>query len=180
MSNIKNMIGATLIALGAFVFWGWLLPGYNSFSLLRSDIETKQVDVVKKKTIVDNLNGLITKYDSRADEIDRLSLLVPPSKNLSEIITAIESLSSTTGLQLSSVKLGAQKNTAGETSSVVSIELSMLGEYIPFTGFLDQLEKNIRLMDIISISIGQSTDAAFPDLLNIVLKINTYFLDDTN
>ena len=96
----KNYIGAVLISLAAFFFWGWVLPGYNTISELRKSVKERQELILSKSAIMANINALTQEYKKRSSDIKRLSSVVPNKKSVAEIVSTMEKIASSNGMQL--------------------------------------------------------------------------------
>src|SRR3989344_4317589 len=95
--SIKNLMAAILISISGFLSFTRILPAYEFVSALRDYIDIKS-DLLKDRTeIFNKINNIKAKNDSRFNELQRLSLVVPEKKNLPEIISTVEAIVSQTG-----------------------------------------------------------------------------------
>ena len=182
MTNYKNILGSILIAVGLFFFWIWILPSYDAISLIGPIIESKELKLVSKEAILGRLEDLSQKYDQRQEDIKRLGFIVPLDKDQPVIVSALEDISSKTGMLLLKIGLSPRDENnsnlgleipAGLGSILVTLELD--GTYLSFTNFLDQVEKNIRLMDVTSFDVSSLSDPN-SKLLSFKITIDTYYL----
>jgi len=58
MNLNKNYIGAALISLAAFFFWGWILPGYNVISELKTLVRERQDLISSRSAIIANIKNI--------------------------------------------------------------------------------------------------------------------------
>jgi Tfp pilus assembly protein PilO len=171
MARYKNIIGSLLVAFGLFLFWTWILPNYDAISSFKPVIEAKELKLVEREQIVNRLRALSQEYDLRQEGITRLNYIVPLDKSQASIVASLEDISSRSGMLLSKISLSE----SGEGHGVL-ISLELNGSYLSFVNFLQQIEKNIRLMDVNSFDVASSEDPN-SNLLSFKVKINTYFLE---
>ena len=174
MSPTKNYIGAGLIALALFGAWGWIFPGYNKMSELNAGITERQDLYESRSAIIKRIQDLNKEYQQKSADITKISAILPNKKSLAEVLSAIDKLSSQSGLQLVNVAVtGQPSNDPNSMYNVMPIELALSGNYLALENFLQSTEKNLRLIDIATIDAA-GTDRA--DLLNFSIRGNAYYL----
>ena len=176
MSPNKNYVGAGLIALALIGVWGWILPEYNKISELNIALNERQELYDSRSAIVKKIQDLNKEYQKRAADITRISSVLPSKKSLAEIVSAIDTLSIQNGLQLISAII-VDKSSGSQAGAYYSlqIEIAMNGSYPGLLSFLRSAEKNLRIIDIISIDMTAGlTDN--PGLLNFSMKGKAYYL----
>jgi|SRR3989344_1682114 len=173
----KNYLGAGLIAIAVILFWVLVLPAYIRISDLDAAIRERNDLLTSRSAIVANIKKLNTEYQKRIPEITKLSAIVPAKKSIAEVLSAINDVSTKNGLQLFSSSITGQN--ASEAIAIpyniLSLEISLIGNYPALTNFLRALERNLRLMDIISIDAA-SISVENASILNFNVKGNAYYL----
>ena len=175
MNPNKHYIGAGLVALAFIGAWGWILPEYNKISELNLALEERQVLYDSRSAIVKRIQDLDKEYRERAADVTRISSVLPSKKSVAEMISAIDKLSTQSGLQLSSATVTGKPSTGQESYSFLPIEMTMSGSYPGLVSFLQSAEKNLRIIDITSMDAAAGA-ADNPGLLNFSLKGNAYYL----
>lgn len=110
MNSNKNYIGAALISLAVFFFWGWIVPEYNSISELNKLAEERQDLISSRSAIIANIKTLTEEYKKRSADIKRLSSVVPSKKSVAEIVSTLDNIASRNGMQLIGEKISEQKS----------------------------------------------------------------------
>lgn len=176
MGNIRNLIGAGLVAAGIFISWAWTLPSYQAASALKTVLEEKQLELTKKQEIIEKIRDWKREYDQRADDIAEFQKIIPNKKKIEEIVIVLEQVTSQSGLQMLTMEVTEQKSLAAAAYDPVAFNVSLRGGYESLKVFLSQIEKNIRLLDVISLEVVRSNEqvAGAPTLLNIRLRMNAY------
>ncbi len=179
MRAIKSLVGAILISVAVFVFWVVILPGYEGRSHFLSTIESRSVDLESKNGLLRKITELEGEYQSKYAELKRLSLVVPAKKNIEEMITSLDSISSQSGIVLR--KMGLFARDGGDLDlpyNTVFVDLSVSGTYDSLSNFLNTIEKSIRLIDGVELSLSIDKDPAVSGsgFLIMSFKGNAYFI----
>lgn len=161
VKQLKKILPVINGIIFIIVFLFLVLPEFQSFRGLQKTIKEQQKAIINKQEVL----GLIASLDR--SKISRLEYLMPDKAQEPELLAQAEQLAAQSNLALSSVNFKVNQ-AAGEV--VISEELS--GAYGYFKDFLDNLEKNLRLMDILSINISQIDKS---NALKFNLEIKTYF-----
>lgn len=175
MNPNKNYLGAGIMALAFFAAWGWMLPEYNKISELRLAIEDREELYSSRSAIIKKISDMNDEYQKKSADIGRISSVMPSKKSVAEALSALDKLSTQSGLQLSSANISGQPSEdPGKIYNSLPIEMSLVGSYPSLVTFLKSVEKNLRLIDISSIDAAAGTDN--PNLLNFNIKGNAYYL----
>lgn len=174
--SIKNMLAAVLISISGFLFWTQALPAYELNSILKDSISVKQELLNARTEIVQKIENLKTERSTRYSEIQRLSLVVPKTKSLPEIISTIDAMFSQSGLALGDFVLSDSALKEGLRS--INIGVSSVGTYENLTAILSVIEKNIRLFDINNLSISESSGATGGSELDFEMKGDIYWFSE--
>lgn len=174
MSGNKHYIGAGLIAVGLLLLWVLDVPAYGSINTLRQAIKDRKIVVQERRDTLANVQKLTAEYDTRKEDIQRFSAVIPATKSTAELVSALEVIADRAGIQLLEMSPNEAAPDPGDTSSKLSIQLKVRGSYNGLFGFLDGIEKNIRLINIDSIeAAGDQTQAG---ILNLTVRGTAYFV----
>lgn len=182
-----------LIASSFAVFFGYVDPNYRGGTdqsggdyskadviFLQSEL-TKYDDILQSATkIVQSRDVLVAKKNtiSTADQarlekllpsnIDNIRLILEISKIAESRNLVAKNISVSDTMQSSNGSIGQDNNPYG----TLSLKFTVNSSYNNFLNFLQDLESNLRLLDITDISFN-STDSGFYDF-NV--SLNTYWL----
>jgi len=176
MNLNKNYIGAALISLAAFFFWGWILPGYNVISELKTLVRERQDLISSRSAIIANIKNLTEEYQKHSADIKKRTAVVPNKKSVAEIVSTMENIASRNGLQLTGETISEQKSEPGAPYDSVLIDISLSGGYTSLVNMLQSLEKNLRLLDVSSIDVNPGTSSSGAAFLNFRVKMSAYFV----
>ena len=175
MNLSRAYIGAFLVAIAGILFWTLLMPAYDNVMAQRDAI-AERADIIKERTdIIANIKTLTLEYANRSTDIARFASIVPAQKSAPELISSIQALATQNGLQLTTIALsGGTTNQDVNPYQGQPIDLGLNGDYLAFKSFLIALERNIRLIDIISISASPTSENS--PIISFRIKGNAYYL----
>lgn len=184
-----------LISVGTFVFG--VNPFYKEVKTLRAEIIEYNKALDNSTNLQKTEDALITSLNSiKQSDKDRLYSFLPSTVNNIQFILEIERIANLHNMPIKDIKFEAKKNVnANDPNIVVSeagadsrpfgvfpIEFTTEGDYNSFILFLKDLEFNLRLTDVKSISFtspdssDKPTPGVDPNIYRYSLKVETYWL----
>jgi Tfp pilus assembly protein PilO len=194
----RFILGAVVILLLVLSTYLILLPkyrqisdeGYLDYEQKQSTLETRKKELLELKELQEELSNITT------IEMARLEKILPTSKEIPDIFLQMESLARESGLSVSrvSVSEGGARQTGTDSSSItgrskktkavqtsgiqtITISLSVEGKttYDSFKILLDNIEDNMRIVDLDSLSyippVEEEDEASFS------LSLTTYYME---
>ncbi len=161
------LISLLVIILLVFAF---IEPLWGSIKGLRLDKTKQNQEIEKIEELLIKVSKLEQEYQELNDDAEKISLALPKEKDLAYLLTQFETLASSNGLLLESIKFEEDIKQAAERGSSrkssqksiepgifidapsLSLQVRLSGSYEGFKGYLSFLEDNVRLMDVQSIS----------------------------
>lgn len=174
--NLKQYIGASLIALASFGAWVFLAPQSSGISRLRAAVSERQNLLQARKDIVAKVASLNAEYKKKSSDIARLSAIVPVKKSVPEIVSATEHIATQSGIQLVGISVADDKSAADSNYKTLVIDMSLSGSYLSLISFLDAAERNLRLIDVISIEATQSPGLGSQNNIGFKMSAHVYYL----
>lgn len=187
------------IAISGILFFVFIKPIYSETTQLKIDVANYK-DAVNNSTDLQKVrDSLVVKYTGiTAADKDRLEHFLPSSVNNIGLILEIEKMANLYGMPIKDVKFETKKlqpkdplntdnimievdPTENLPYGIFPIEFTVEGNYSSFVSFLTELEHNLRLVDVKSISFSvptensSATEKANPDVYSYTLKIETYW-----
>ena len=173
-------------------------PYYKDVSVLKSDILVYNTALDNSTNLQKTEDSLLTAYNGiKQSDKDRLGAFLPSSVNNIQFILEVERIANLHNMPIKNIKFEAVKNdnTPTDSNTVVSsvsknnlpygvfpIEFTTEGSYDKFVPFLKDLEYNLRLVDIKSITFTvpdtsvKMAAGVDPNSYSYVLKVETYWL----
>lgn len=160
----------------AILTLGYLLTFNKEYNKIKSlgtvDYQKKINELESKKS---NLAQIEKVYDSykkiSQEEIKKLSIMLPPEKDVPSLFIEMEALARESGLALNSIDVaqaGAVSITAGVAEGSATLNIKKLNINLKIQGidsydrlklFLGNVEKSIRILDLNSLSYSPAQDS---------------------
>ena len=177
-----SLLASLAILIASIVVYSLLLkPAYEEVNQLRGDLTSKSDLVSEQRRVIEKVKELLDQYPSLAGPRQKISLALPDKADYPTLLNQINGLTNAAGLALQSVSLAsvtsAQAGGLGAGSNVpimstIQINLDVSGSYQTLKSFLQTIETNIRIMDLVSLAI---TPLANSNNYNYHLVVNTYY-----
>jgi len=191
-----RLIIPIIIVVASFgLFVSYTNPMFKSLKSLRASFAAYDEALSNSKKLLDIRNELTDKYNSLLPEDRRkLETLLPDNIDNIRFILDIEEIARPYGMRPRDVDFdpNTEENTkkqtpqttsgqiAAQTKSYGEFELnfSVIGTYQEFLGFVGDLEKNLRLVDVISVSFSSVENTLTPlsNEYKFNVTVKTYWL----
>ena len=149
------------IAAGYFLVW----PQYVALNKSKSDLVVKQGAVADRKTAMSRVKGLITDLEKKRQSLSAMDEGLPASPDLPSLLVNIEYLASQSGMALENLQIAGSStgpsNPSGQSkkqdssTGIITIDLTVNGQYPQLQALILNIERNLRLLDIKSINFAQ-------------------------
>lgn len=196
---MRFILPIIFIVISVFVFIFGVNPLYKNVALLKSDIAIYN-DALSNSTSLQKIEDSLIKSYNEIKQADktRLDDFLPKTVNNIEFILEVERIANLHGMLIKDIKfdLATKANTTTNTNEVVSseinsdnrpygvfpLEFTTEGSYDKFMLFLKDLEYNLRLIDVKSISFTvpdpsvKLIEGVDPNVYRYIVKVETYWL----
>lgn len=192
---LRFIVPIILIGVSIATFFTFTNPLFKDINLLRAEVAAYDQALNNSKTLENERDKLTQKYNSIGGEnLNKLQKFLPESVDNIRLILEIEKLAIPYGMALKDVKYDAiQKESSKNSPGIISggiataetrkdygiwnLEFSTEGSYNNFIHFIKDIENNLRIVDIASLSFTSSSGSNFSsDVYKFNLKIKTYWL----
>ena len=163
-----------LIGIAVTIFFTFTNPIYSGLSGLQAQVGSYNDALNNSKALESQRNALTAKYNAiDPNNLAKLQKLLPDNVDNVRLILEIQQIASPYGMTLTNVKYDAtdQTTAAGAATSVqggtakatskdygvFDLEFSTSATYNDFINFTKDLESNLRIVDISSISFTSDT-----------------------
>lgn len=177
---LSLIIAGILLILSLAIYAGLIRPQYSKIQELRGALASKTALLNEEQSSIDRVSDLIAQYQGVANLEDTLSLALPQDESLPSLIAQLNTLATLNGLTIQSVdinylpvKPSSLKLSSAKKIASLRLSLKSTGNYSAIKRFLQNLEKNIRIMDLAELKM----DATKPgqDSFDYSIIINTYY-----
>jgi hypothetical protein len=185
-----------IISVLAFIFG--VNPLYQKVLILRGDIALYNEALNSSTELQNKQESLLGAYNQiKQEDKDRLNSFLPDGVNDIQFILEVERIANLHNMPIKDIKFQAVKkdDTPTNPNTIVSaaakdtslygifpIEFTTDANYADFVLFLKDLEYNLRLADVKSISFTvpdasiKTIDGADPNIYHYTLDVETYWL----
>jgi Tfp pilus assembly protein PilO len=183
------------IAVGTFLMF--TTPIYQDIPVLRAEVDSYNEALSNSKALENERDKLTSKYNSIDKEnLAKLEKLVPDNIDNIRLILEIEKVAQPYGMVLKDVKYNTEEVETGAVIGggpsgnqaarlamqrdyrVLDMEFSVSGTYDKFLDFTKDLERNLRIIDIVAVTFSSEVDPKVnpSGVYKYNFKIKTYWL----
>jgi len=197
---MKILFPISLIIVSILLFFLVANPLYNNVQSLRVDVSIYNKALNNSTTLQKERDSLLEKYRDISDKDKaRLNSFLPNTVNNIKFILEIEQIANIHGMPLKDIKFDNAQNNNNNMASgnnmiistnnlkskpygIFPVEFVTQGSYNSFLLFLKDIEHNLRIMDIKSISfivpnpVTKSKSGINPNIYSYKLNVDTYWL----
>lgn len=186
-----------LISVAAFLLG--VNPFFNDIKILKADITKYNTALSNSTNLQKSEDALIRSYNNvNAEDKDKLNKMLPSTVNNIQFILELERIANLHNMPIKDVKfnplnnadtpsdsnsnvVASEKNNEDKPYGTFPISFVTEGDYNSFMLFLKDIEKNLRIVDIKSISFFVSDPNTTKDLSSqnnyrYTLEVETYWL----
>ncbi|MFA5069868.1 MAG: hypothetical protein WC528_01165 [Patescibacteria group bacterium] len=162
------------------------------------DYNKEKKSLEENNQYLDRLKASLEKYNGiNKAEVDKISRIIPSSDSVSDLFVLFEELAKTSDLNLDSINISSAKSLTGESSTPtgtspttevkavtpaskniyvqdIALHLSGAKNYENLKEFLEILEKEMRLIDVTSLSFDSKNFENNESESDISLNLKTY------
>ncbi len=198
---MRLIIPISFLIIIIALFFIVIRPFYKDIQQIKKDVLVYSTALNNSTELKETRDVLIEKYKNiKTEDRERLTHLLPSSIGNIELILEIEKIANLKGMPIKDIgfdtkKLVPEKDKENDTSIVAEdntldslpygifpINFVVEGRYNVFVDFLKELEQNLRLVDIKSITFSVPSAVATPgnnidsSIFSYKLNIETYWL----
>ena len=188
---MRPLLSLTCVAGAVALFFLYTKPAYDTLQLTKGKIGEYDIALDKATQLQRLKQSLLSRYNAfSAQDIDRLHKLLPDHVDNVRLVLDLDTLASKHGLALQNVvisnssnaanTLAPQKNTIGPTGQTfdsLTLRFSTIGSYDRFVSLISDIEKSLRIVDIVDLSIKEdSSSSGTEPLYRFDITLRTYWL----
>lgn len=177
----SSLISLFVLVVGLFLGLVFVLPAWNKVGTLSGEKTLKEDQLSDKRSLIANIDELSAKYERSKTDLDRLALSIPSEPQLPELLIQFEDMIEGNGMTINDIDFVDEgASTSGEPSPLGNIKsirakLAIEGGYSNFKNLLNDMEHNVRLMDVVAISFSRE-GVLEANNMKFDIILNTYYL----
>jgi Tfp pilus assembly protein PilO len=151
-----SILMITLVAsVAIFVLNKFTLPAFSEYQKNRVLIQEKKEVLTEIERFKKLAEELQKKYNSVGGDFYKIAEAVPSSPQFSNLLAILDSIGRETGVTITDVTFRdvQNKKTDSDLYSLAEVSLNLRGNYEDITHFFEETQEEIRLMDVVSLSM---------------------------
>ena len=175
---VKTIIGIVLLFVAGAGVYLFGVPLLGEVQAATTKVDTLEALIVKRETLNAIGSDVIRRYETiSAADIRRIEALIPDQIDNVKLILELQQLGEQYGLVVERIDVSGSgaRELAGRKLNTVSFQADLRGEYANFVDYLEQIERNQRLIDLRSAQFEANPDEEGQYGYNITL--DTYWLE---
>ncbi len=179
---MRNSTASILLILSAGLFLTVVLPYYDKVMELRVRSAQYKEFLSDVDEIGQKRDDLKVRYENLPQgEVERLKKVLPSQSDVVSLAMNFDSIASRYGISLKSINSTDSSNQTADgivqapTSGAyneATVTISFIADYESFRGFMSDIEKSLRIIDIKSVSFNSSPNG----LYDFKVSVKTYWL----
>lgn len=162
----RFILAIILTVAAGGIFFYYTKPSYDATKRIQSDIQAYNQALDKANELQKLRQALLSRYNTfNQSDIERLTKLLPDHVDNVRLLLDLDSFAGSQGFALQNVSISstASANTSqtaagvigatGDSHESLTFGFATQGTYPAFVAFIEALEKSLRIVDIVSLSI---------------------------
>jgi|YelNatPaOPRAMG01_1025707.scaffolds.fasta_scaffold07553_7 hypothetical protein len=187
--NLSLILIIVFFIVAFVVFFNYTWPALLKVLDANDKLKVVKQNYAKQLQSLQMAKQIIDQYKNLTNVNQTISLTLPKSEEIYNVITQLNKISQNSGLLLQSISLQRSAPTSQTTSTTktesllnkpqtITLTLNLVGTYEAFKTWLEAIETNIRLMDITNINFSgvlSSEKSTTTNIFNYRVTLNTYY-----
>lgn len=185
--NISLALSFVFLVLALIVIFVWAWPAFQEVGVLNKKINEEKSQYDTQYKAVQIAKSIIDQYKSLISVSQTISLSIPRGAEIQNLLAQLDNITTQSGLSLQSVNFenvgvltSPSKQSAQniiQSYKTLRLTLGLTGNYESLKTWLNAVESDIRLMDIINIAFAGLTSDSQKNsgLFNFKVMLNVYY-----
>jgi len=177
---MKFFIPIIFLIVSGALFFAFIDPTYSEIKKLQQEKNLFDEALDNSKKLQQARDELLSTYNSfSVSDLERLDKMLPNAVDNVRLVRDIDGIASKYGMKIKNVSISFVGNSGeqqigadDEPVGMVDLSFTVTSPYRIFVNFLKDLEKSLRIIDVISVSFG----AAEKDFYEYNVSVRTYWL----
>ena len=178
---MKILAPILFLAIALTLFFGFIDPTYTKVKALRAQEAQYNQALDRSKELQQIRDQLLSKYNTfSSSDLDRVEKLVPDHIDNVRLILDLDAIAAKYGMRVRDVQIEAdeERQSSGQlgpdegTYESVVLSFSVSGTYDTFRTYLADLERSLRIVDVVGLSFSSNETGIY----DFTIHIKTYWL----
>lgn len=189
----KTIFSALCVVAAGAMFFLYTQPTYDRVKSSNAQISQYDEALNKAAELQQLKQSLLSKYNTfNPSDVERLHKLLPDHVDNVRLILDIDSVAGRRAMAIQNVVVSSSQSAKVSQTAIgtvssskqkfdsLTVKFTTQGTYDNFRGFLDDIQKSLRIVDLISLSITRTSESAggtaAQPLYNYEVTMRTYWL----
>lgn len=193
MKNINSIsivsIILILVSIGILLFL--VKPIYQKFQIAKTQLSESQTELEYRQEYVKQIADITKRLNKDKDSIDKLNFALPENISIASLFNFLQAAAQKNGLLLTDVTMPTEvplvlkKKVTGKSGRQIiskqrtnltyyTFNTTIQGPYNYFKGFVSDLEKSARMIEIDDISFGSNLESNTSSIFSYDLALKVY------
>ncbi|MBN2197890.1 type 4a pilus biogenesis protein PilO [Candidatus Wolfebacteria bacterium] len=180
--RIFSILVSILMLIGAlFIYATFMKPAYSQIKNLRTEVSSRLDFINKHENYIQEVKKVLNEYQNITEITQTTSLILPINRDIALGLNQINGIAFLNNLSIE--LLGVQEMAISPSSQLSFIKgvgnlrfnLRLVGSYENFKSFIQAIETNITLIDLVSLKIDPILGGGAAKNFNYTIILNTYY-----
>lgn len=167
--NIKKYIYCGAVILIFAIVYFLIYPSILGVRDIQKEVVIAKKTLEEKKSIAEDLQGILTKYNAKEEDFKKLDGMVSPSPDLISLLIQFDKLALESGVIMEEISFEKLVESSSKNFGVFPVNLKISGSYDCLKNYLEAIAKNLSLMDVETVEVSGDSES-----MSFSLKVNTY------
>lgn len=161
----RTLIAVVGFAVAIAIFFLYTKPTYDETRALQAQISEYNQALEKAGELQRIKQSLLSRYNAfNPQDVERLHKLLPDHVDNVRLVLDLDNIASRFGLALQNVVIGAPAETSSTVAGAIggdgrmfdslTFKFTTTGSYENFVTFMEELERSLRIVDLVSLSMN--------------------------
>jgi Tfp pilus assembly protein PilO len=178
---MKFLVPLICLGIAGALFFGFIDPTYTHLKALQVEESSYDQALTRSKDLQTVRDQLLARYNTFSqNDLARLEKLIPDHVDNVRLILDLDAMASRYGMHVKSVSIKADPTATArgqigpndQAYESVVLSFSVSGSYDTFRSYLADLEKSLRLVDVVGLAFSANQTGFYDYTLNV----QTYWL----
>ena len=160
----RIIIGIVFAGGGVFILRSYVQPELAHVQRIRQEQVVVEDAISNAREVIRLRDVLSARYNSiDPAAINKIRKFLPAGSALSELFIDVDTMAGQSGIRVSNISFSENEPpppNLPEVGSALAITLQVEGTYDKFRSFMGLLEKNLRLVDVVGITLAEKSEGA--------------------
>jgi len=176
---ITTLLFIALMLIGGLVWW----PKLQEFLVVKAELKIKEAELLQKQEYFSKLEKISQQLANYKSEIKRIETALPERPFQPRLLNFVQRIALENDLilqKINSIKTSTSQKTKKSKTKLPEIiyDITLVGPYDGFKGFLSEIYQNSRLIEVRSINFSQKSEGS--EIFEYNVELTAHYLSENS